>query len=114
MNPKPFLYPIDLDEDDILHGADLLISDPSRYAVALKYDESIYDAPFVVAKALGVLVDDFEIEAQERGISVFRIPDLSSELFAAVSVVGMQVPETFYEKIAEAFAYAYKVQGKLP
>lgn len=113
MNTEPFLHPIDFTEEDMLHGADLLISDLSNYTVALRYDETICEAPVVVAKGLGATASRLEAEARQRNILILQNTLLACELFAMVPVLGMEVPETLYEEIGKAYAYAYTIQNNL-
>lgn len=107
MNMRPFINSIDFKEKNILYSADVLITDSKNYAVALKYDESICDAPFVVAKGIGNSVVDLEELAKKSKVTVFASP-FAMELYLFAPIVGKEIPETMFENVATVLAYVYK------
>jgi len=93
--------------------ADVVITNPIHYAVALKYDEQTMSAPTVVAKGARKLAARIRELAEEYGIPIVENPPLAKALYQAVEV-GQQLPEMFYQAVAEVLAYVYKLKNKIP
>jgi flagellar biosynthetic protein FlhB len=96
-----------------LPEADVVITNPIHYAVALKYDEKTMSAPTVVAKGARKLAARIREIAEEHGIPIVENPPLARALYQAVEV-GQQLPEMFYQAVAEILAYVYKLKNKIP
>ena len=91
--------------------ADVVVTNPTEFAVALKYDETSMSAPRVMAKGQDLLALRIRQIAQQHGIPVVQRPPLARALFAAVEV-GQEVPPAFYRAVAELLAYVYQITGR--
>jgi flagellar biosynthetic protein FlhB len=94
---------------DAVPTADVVVTNPTHYSVALKYD-SDNPAPIVVAKGTDHLALRIRHTAAEYGISVVPDPPLARALYASVDV-GRMIPEEMFAAVAQLLAYVYKVAG---
>jgi flagellar biosynthetic protein FlhB len=92
--------------------ADVIVTNPTEYAVALQYDEAVMAAPRVVAKGRDFLALQIRLIATEHGIPIVQRPPLARGLYAAVEV-GEDVPPMYYRAIAEVLAYVYQLRGRM-
>lgn len=92
--------------------ADVIITNPTHYSVALKYDENKSDAPFVVAKGVDYLAFKIREVGKAHGIMHVENRSLARGLYQTVEI-GEPIPEDFYQLVAEVLAYVYKVQRKV-
>lgn len=93
--------------------ADVVVVNPTHYAVALKYDVSLSPAPVVVAKGLDDVALRIRKIAEEAKVRVVENPPLARALYKT-SEVGEMVPQDMYKAVAEVLAYVYRVSGKAP
>ena len=93
--------------------ADVVITNPVHYAVALKYDEDEMAAPKLVAKGARKLAKRIREIAEEHGIPIVENPPLAWALYQAMQV-GQIIPEMFYQAVAEVLAYVYRLKNKIP
>ncbi len=91
--------------------ADVIVTNPTEYAVALRYDEKTMGAPRVVAKGKDFLAQRIRLVAQQHGVPVVERPPLARALYAGVEV-GHEVPPAFYRAVAELLAYVYQLSRK--
>lgn len=91
--------------------ADVIVTNPTEYAVALKYDQAAMAAPRVVAKGTDFLALRIRQIAQEHGIPIVQRPPLARGLYAAVEV-GDEIPPNFYRAVAEVLAYVFQLSGR--
>lgn len=84
--------------------ADVIITNPTHYAVALKYDRSMGEAPVVVAKGIDFLAVRIREKAKENGVEIIENKPLARTLYDSVEV-GREIPPELYQAIAEIFAY---------
>ncbi|MFA7083295.1 MAG: flagellar biosynthesis protein FlhB [Arcobacteraceae bacterium] len=91
--------------------ADVVITNPTHYAVALKYDQTKSSAPIVVAKGVDFIALKIKDIARENNIPIIENPALARALHAQIEV-EQQIPEEFYKAIAEIFSYVYELKGK--
>lgn len=91
--------------------ADVVVTNPTHFAVALRYDDASMGAPRVVAKGKDYLALRIRQLAQEHGILIVERPALARSLYAAVEV-GQEVPPALYRAVAELLAYVYQLSGK--
>lgn len=91
--------------------ADVVVTNPTEYAVALRYDEATMGAPRVIAKGVDFLALRIRQIAQQSGIPVVQRPPLARALYAAVEI-GQEVPPMFYRAVAELLAYVYQLTGR--
>lgn len=95
-----------------LPTADVVITNPTHYAVAIKYDPEEADAPIVLAKGADYLAARIKEVAKENKIEIVENKPLARMLYANVDV-GKTVPPELYQAVAEVLAFVYKVQGKI-
>ncbi|MBU1196485.1 MAG: flagellar biosynthesis protein FlhB [Proteobacteria bacterium] len=95
---------------DVPH-ADVVVTNPTRLAVALKYDKEKMDAPFVVAKGAGPVAKNIRRIARENDVPLVEDKDLARNLYSNVDI-GQEVPSELYQAVAELLAYVYKLKGK--
>ncbi|MEX2644157.1 MAG: flagellar biosynthesis protein FlhB [Acetobacterales bacterium] len=93
-------------------GADVVITNPTHFAVALKYDMDSMAAPEMVAKGADLIAHSIRRVAEENDIPIVENPPLARALFAGVEV-GQSVPEEHYKAVAEVIGYVYRVKGKM-
>ena len=95
-----------------LPQADVVITNPTHYAVAISYDAEKYDAPKVVAKGEGYLAQKIKDVARENNIEIVENKPLARMLYANVDV-GEFVPPELYQAVAEVLAFVYHLQGRV-
>ena len=94
---------------DAVPTADVIVTNPTHYAVALKY-ESGSSAPIVVAKGVDNLAFKIREAAKDAGVMIVPDPPLARTLYASVDV-GRQIPEDMFHAVAQLLAYVYRVAG---
>jgi flagellar biosynthetic protein FlhB len=91
--------------------ADVVVTNPTRLAIALKYDKMIMDAPGVVAKGAGPVAENIRKIAKENNIPLVENKELARNLYKEVDI-GESIPSQFFQIVAELLAYVYKLKGK--
>jgi flagellar biosynthesis protein FlhB len=91
--------------------ADVVVTNPTHYSVALRYDPARADAPQVVAKGADHLAMRIRELAREHGVPVVPEPPLARGLYAAVEV-GHQIPAEFFGAVAAVLAFIYRTAGR--
>ncbi|PKL80824.1 MAG: flagellar biosynthesis protein FlhB [Ignavibacteriae bacterium HGW-Ignavibacteriae-4] len=91
--------------------ADVVITNPTHFAVALKYDNNNMGAPRVVAKGADFLAARIREVAKENGVQIVEDPPLARTLFFNVEI-DMEVPENLYKAVAQVLAYVFSLKGK--
>lgn len=92
-----------------LPSADVVITNPTHYAVAIKYDAQKYSAPVVVAKGENFLAQKIKEVAKEHRIEIVENKPLARMLYANVDV-GQEVPPELYQAVAEVLAFVYSLK----
>lgn len=95
-----------------LPRADVVITNPTHYAVAIKYDPEVADAPLVLAKGEDYLAAKIKEIARENHVEIVENKPLARMLYANVDV-GQAVPPELYQAVAEVLAFVYHLQGKV-
>lgn len=95
-----------------LPEADVVITNPTHYAVAVKYDPDKYDAPYVLAKGENYLAQRIKDVAKEHDIEIVENKPLARMLYANVEI-GELVPPELYQAVAEVLAFVYRLKGKV-
>ena len=95
-----------------LPQADVVITNPTHLAVAIKYDKEKYDAPIVLAKGADYLAQKIKDTAREYDIEIVENKPLARMLYHNVEI-GQQIPPELYQMVAEVLAYVYGLKGKL-
>ncbi|MBW3540570.1 MAG: EscU/YscU/HrcU family type III secretion system export apparatus switch protein [Planctomycetes bacterium] len=93
--------------------ADVVITNPTHIAVALKYDPEKSHAPVVLAKGMGEIAERIRRVAVEHGIPIIERRELARALYRQVAV-GRAIPVDMYEAFVEIMAYVYRLTGKTP
>lgn len=92
--------------------ADVVVTNPTEFAVALKYDAQSSGAPRVVAKGQGLIAAHIRQLAIAAGVPILERKPLARALYKMVEV-GHEIPEQFYSAVAEILAYVYELTGKV-
>jgi flagellar biosynthetic protein FlhB len=90
--------------------ADVIVTNPTHFSVALKYDGSS-PAPQVVAKGQDLVALRIREIAAEAGVPIVPDPPLARSLHGTVEV-GQQIPEELFQAVAQILAYVYRVAGR--
>jgi flagellar biosynthetic protein FlhB len=90
--------------------ADVVVTNPTHYAVALKYDAE-KAAPVVVAKGKDLIAFKIRDIARQSGVAVVPDPPLARSLHASVEV-GHMIPEELYQAVAQLLAFVYRTAGR--
>jgi len=93
--------------------ADVIITNPTEIAVALKYDPAKMPAPVVVAKGMGEIAASIRRIAAEHRIPIIERKEVARSLYRTVKV-GQAIPLEMYQVFVEIMAYVYKITGKTP
>ncbi len=91
--------------------ADVVVTNPTELAVAIKYDAESMRAPTVVAKGADYLAQKIREIAILHRVPIVEKKPLAQALYKTVEV-GQEVPEQFYKAIAEILAYVYELSGR--
>jgi len=94
-------------------NADVVITNPTHYAVALKYDGGKMTAPVMLAKGLNLIAERIREIAEENRIPLVSNPPLARALYDTVEI-DQQIPTQFYRAVAEVISYVYKLKKKGP
>ena len=93
--------------------ADVVVTNPTHLAIALKYDPETMKAPRVVAKGADYLALRIRQVAIAHSVPLVERKSLAQALYKSVEV-GQEVPPEFYQAIAEILSYVYEIAGKKP
>ncbi|MFC4409201.1 flagellar biosynthesis protein FlhB [Chungangia koreensis] len=93
-------------------NADVVITNPTHFAIALKYDESKNDAPVVVAKGADFVAQKIKLIAKENDVVMVENRPLARSMYDQVEI-GDSVPEEFFRAVAEILAYVYRIKRKI-
>jgi len=91
--------------------ADVVITNPVHYAVALKYEALMMGAPICVAKGQDLVAEKIKSIAEENGVATVENKPLARELYRRVDV-GDEIPEDLFTAVAEVLAFVYKLKKK--
>ncbi|WP_456480068.1 flagellar biosynthesis protein FlhB [Nautilia sp.] len=92
--------------------ADVVITNPTHYAVAVRYDKTKDDAPRVVAKGVDNLALKIKEVAREHSVMIVENPPLARELYKSVEIDEV-IPQKLYKAVAEVLAFVYRAKGKV-
>jgi flagellar biosynthetic protein FlhB len=99
--------------------ADVVVTNPTHFAVALKYEDGAMSAPRVVAKGADLLAARIRELAEEAGVPLLESPPLARALYKHVEVDG-EIPTALYSAVAQVLAWVYQLnqyvagRGKRP
>lgn len=91
--------------------ADVIITNPTHLAVAIRYDSTESDAPVVIAKGEDYLAQKIKEVAREHSIEIVENKPLARMLYHNVDI-GSQIPPELYQAVAEVLATVYKANGQ--
>jgi flagellar biosynthesis protein FlhB len=89
--------------------ADVVVTNPTHFAVALKYDEKRMRAPIVVAKGADVIAAKIREVAGEHAVPIFEAPPLARVLYRNVEI-GDEIPATLYVAVAQILTYVFQLR----
>ncbi|MBK6972581.1 MAG: flagellar type III secretion system protein FlhB [Sterolibacteriaceae bacterium] len=98
--------------------ADVVVTNPTHYAVALKYDADAMGAPRVVAKGMNLIAQNIRELAAANSVPLLEAPPLARALYRHTEI-GASIPAALYTAVAEVMAWVYQLnhfiaQGGLP
>lgn len=93
--------------------ADVVITNPTHYAVAIKYEQNKMPAPYVLAKGADYMAQRIKEVAKEHNIHTAENVPLAQALYNSVDI-GEAVPPDLYKAVAEILAFVYSLEGKGP
>jgi len=88
--------------------ADVVITNPTHFAIAIKYDANLSAAPLVLAKGQDLIAMNIKRIATENQVPIVENKPLAQMLYKTVEV-GDIIPPDLYEAVAEVLAYVYKL-----
>jgi len=91
--------------------ADVVITNPTHFAVAIQYDAGKMQAPTVIAKGTDYIALKIKQVAKDNGIITMENKTLARALYAQVEI-GESIPSDMFQAVAEVLAYVYKMKGK--
>lgn len=91
--------------------ADVVITNPTHFAVAIKYDTNESDAPVVLAKGQDFIALRIKEVAKEHNIEIVENKALARTLYETVEI-GQSIPPELYQSVAEVLAFVYSLKGK--
>lgn len=92
-------------------NADVVITNPTHFAVALKYDAANMEAPVVVAKGMDHLALKIKEVAQEHDVITMENKPLARALYSQTEI-GDAIPQDLFQAVAEVLAYVYRIKGR--
>lgn len=91
--------------------ADVIITNPTHFAIAVKYDAAASDAPMVIAKGKDLIAQKIKEIANQNKVPVVENKPLAQALFKTVDIGG-KIPAELFKAVAEVLAYVYSLRGK--
>ena len=91
--------------------ADVVITNPTHFAIALKYDKNNHSAPVVLAKGLDFLALKIREIAVENNVPIVEEPPLARALYYTVEI-EQEIPENLFKAVAQVLAYIYNLKHK--
>lgn len=91
--------------------ADVIVTNPTHYAVAIKYTPGEMNAPKVVAKGQGLIAQRIKEEAKKHRITTVENPPLARALYSSTEV-GQEIPSELYPAVAEVLAFVYRLRKR--
>jgi flagellar biosynthetic protein FlhB len=91
--------------------ADVVITNPTHFAVALKYDQASMDAPRLVAKGADLIAHHIREVAKQHEVPIIENPPLARALYAGVEL-DQEIPAEHYKAVAEIIGYVWRLKGR--
>lgn len=89
--------------------ADVVVTNPEHYAVALKYDQGVMRAPIVVAKGVDLIATQIRLIANEHNVPILEAPPLARALHYSTEIKH-PIPEGLFLAVAKVLAYVFQVK----
>jgi flagellar biosynthetic protein FlhB len=93
-------------------GASVVVTNPTHFAVALKYEMGSAGAPRVVAKGADLVAQRIREIAKENDVPIVENPPLARALYAGVEI-DQEIPREHYRTVAEIISYVFRLKGKI-
>lgn len=91
--------------------ADVIVTNPEHYSVALKYDQDAMDAPVVVAKGVDLIAFQIRAVAREHNVPIVTAPPLARALHFTTEI-GHPIPYSLYLAVAQVLAYVFQLKRR--
>ncbi|NLJ74407.1 MAG: flagellar biosynthesis protein FlhB [Firmicutes bacterium] len=91
--------------------ADVIVTNPTHYAVAIRYISSEMGAPQVVAKGMGIIAQRIKDIAREHDVTAVENPELARALYKTTEI-GQEIPAELYPAVAEVLAFVYRLRNQ--
>ena len=91
--------------------ADVIIVNPTHYAIAIKYDKSKANAPLVIAKGVDLMAQKIKEVAKDNDVSIVENKELARALYGSTNI-GDEIPQELFQGVAEILAYIYSLKNK--
>lgn len=91
--------------------ANVVLTNPTHYAVAIRYKEKGNKAPFVVAKGKDLVAFQMNKVAQEHGVPIISVPPLARALYFSTPI-NAEIPKGLYVAVAQVLAYVFQLRDK--
>ena len=95
---------------EAIQDADVVVTNPNHFAVALSYQVGGAAAPVVLAKGMNLIAERIKEEAKKHGITIFEQPELARALYFTTDT-NSQIPERLYKVVAEVIAYVFNLNA---
>jgi len=95
---------------DAIKDADVVVTNPNHFAVALSYQVGGTVAPVVIAKGMNLIAERIKEEAKNLGVTIFEQPELARALYFTTEI-NSQIPEQLYKVVAEVIAYVFNLNA---
>jgi flagellar biosynthetic protein FlhB len=92
-------------------SADVIITNPTHFAIAVKYDAKASEAPMVIAKGKDLIAQKIKETAKENKVPIVENKPLAQALYKSVEI-GEKIPSELYKAVAEVLAFVYGLRGK--
>jgi flagellar biosynthetic protein FlhB len=96
-----------------VHKADVVITNPTHLAIAIRYDQNSMNAPVVLAKGAYLIAERIVALARSNNIPVIQNIPLARAIYKTVEI-EQEIPSLLYVAMAEVLAHVYSLRGKLP
>lgn len=91
--------------------ADVIITNPTEYAVALRYDMEHMTAPVVVAKGMRLIAERIRDLGVEHSVPIVQKPELARTLYRNIDI-GQSIPEDLFQAVAEVLSFVYRIDRR--
>ena len=91
--------------------ADVIITNPAHYAIALRYEADAMQAPVVIAKGMRLVAERIRELAVEHDVPIVQKPELARTLHRTVEVGG-HIPENLFRVVAEVLSFVYRIDRR--